>query len=82
VLNKYIYDFNKTRYIISIVTSFFVIILTNYSAIYVNNPINQELVIFIKCIFMRGYNVFLIIIFKVAYYLRKYFKNNINGGIL
>jgi hypothetical protein len=81
VLNKYIYNFDNTGYIISIVTSFIVIASANYSAVYVNNSINQKLFTFTEYIFIKGYHVPLIIIFKGTYYLRKYFKNNINSDI-
>ena len=59
-----------------------VIVLIDYNAIYVNDLANKELITSIECISADSYYVFLMIIFKDAYHLRKHFNNDINGRIL
>ncbi len=59
-----------------------VIVLKDCYIVYINDLNNKELVTLTKCIFTSGYYIPLIITFKGAYYLCKYFDNNLNGDVL
>jgi hypothetical protein len=48
----------------------------------VDNLDNRELVTTVECISAGGYYLPIMLIFKGAYHLRKYFKNNINDNTL
>ena len=67
---------------IGIVNSSLVIAPTDVKEVYINNLENQELIISIECISTGGYYIPPIIIFKGAYYLYKYFTNDIDSNIL
>jgi hypothetical protein len=77
-----IYNFDKTGCLIGMVNSSLVVVPKGCIVAYVNDPENRELVTSIKCIFAGGYHVPPMITFKGAYYLRKYFKNEMDGNIL
>ena len=66
---------------ISVTAGFLVITSANYKAFYIDDPTNQELVTSTECISTSSFHVPLMITFKGAYYLRKYFKNDIDGDI-
>ena len=67
---------------ISVVNSSLVIVPTDAKEVYINNPENRELITSTECISAGGYHVPPMITFKGAYYLRKYFTNDIDGNIL
>lgn len=60
----------------------FVIILIDYETVYINDPTNREVVTIIVCINRGGHYIPNIVIFKGAYYLSKYFNNDIDGNTL
>ena len=76
------YNFDETGCLISIVNGSLVIVPKGCTVAYVDDPENRELVTSTECISASGYHVPLIITFKGAYYLRKYFKNEMDGNIL
>ena len=82
ILDKDTYNFDESGYLIGVVSSLIVIVPIGYKAVYVDNPTNRELVTSIEYISIGGYYVPPIIIFKGAYHLRKYFKNDIDSYIL
>ena len=59
-----------------------IIVPTNCIVAYVDDPDNQELVTSTECISVGGFHVPPMITFKGAYYLRKYFKNDMDDNIL
>ena len=63
---------------ISIVTDFLIITSADCKVVYVDDPANRELVTLTEYIFLSNFHVLLIITFKGAYYLCKYFKNDID----
>jgi hypothetical protein len=67
---------------IGIVARSLVIVPVSCEATYTNNPENRELVTLTECISAGGYHVLLMITFKGADHLRKYFKNDTDGNIL
>jgi hypothetical protein len=67
---------------IRMVNSLLVVVPAGCIVVYVNNLENQELVISTECISTSGYHVLLMITFKGAYYLCKYFINKIDSNIL
>jgi len=67
---------------IGIVAGSLVIVSAGYTAVYVNNSTNRELVTLTKCISASGFYVPFIITFKNAYYFCKYFKNEMDKNIL
>jgi DDE superfamily endonuclease len=82
ILDEDIYNFDETGYLIGVVSGSFVIVPIGCEAVYVDDPANRELVTSTECISAGGHHVPPMIIFKGAYHLRKYFKNDMNGGIL
>jgi hypothetical protein len=82
VLDDDIYNFDETGYQIGVTARDMVIIPIGIEAVYVDNPENRELVTSIEYIRASGYHIPAIITFKGAYYLRKYFKNDIEDDIL
>ena len=67
---------------ISIQVGSLVLVPTNYIVTYIDDPRNRELVTSTKCISTSGFHVPPMITFKGVYYLRKYFKNDIDSDIL
>ena len=67
---------------ISIVIGSLTIVSTNCEVVYINNPMNRELVTSTEYISIGGYHIPLMIIFKGIYYLYKYFNNDIDSNIL
>jgi hypothetical protein len=82
ILNNNIYNFDKIGCLIGMVAGSLVIVPVDCQASYVDNPNNQELVTLTECIFASGFHVSLMITFKGAYHLRKFFKNDMDGNIL
>ena len=67
---------------IGMVTGSIIIAPASCNTIYVDDPVNRELVTSTECISAGGYHVPPMITFKGAYHLRKYFKNDTDGDIL
>lgn len=68
--------------IIRIISGSLVVVPANCDAVYVDDPINRELVTSTEYISTGGYHVPVIVIFQGAYYLRKFFKNHMSGDTL
>ena len=68
--------------IISIVAGSLIIVPASYITAYINDPANRELVILTEYISAGGFHVPLMITFKGAFYLQKFFKNEIDRNIL
>jgi len=60
----------------------FVVAPADAVASYVDDPEERELVTATECISGGGYHVPCMLTFKGAWYLRKYFKNQIDGDTL
>ena len=82
IVDDDIYNFDETGCQIGLTTRNRVVVLQGLDKIFVNNPDNKELVTCIKCFSTTGYYVLQMLIFKGAYYLRKYFDNDIDGNTL
>jgi hypothetical protein len=67
---------------IGVVSGLLVIVPLDCETVYVDDPANRELVTSTECISASGHHVPPMIIFKGAYHLRKYFKNDIDGRVL
>ena len=59
-----------------------IIVPTSTTIAYVDDPANRELVTSTECISAGGYHVPPIIIFKGAYHLQKFIKNDMDSNIL
>jgi hypothetical protein len=59
-----------------------VIVPRDCNVVYIDDLDNRELVTLIECISASGYHVPLMITFKGAFHLRKYFDNDLNGDVL
>jgi hypothetical protein len=59
-----------------------VLVPVDCTVAYIDDPANRELVISTECISAGGFHVPPMIMFKGAYHLRKYFKNDTDGDIL
>ena len=81
ILNKDIYNFDKTGYIINKVFRSEVLIFVNFETVCIDDLTNQELVTAVECIFIGGYHDSFTIIFKRAFHLRKLFKKTIQKVI-
>jgi hypothetical protein len=82
ILDEDIYNFDETGYMIGVVSGSLVIVPLDCETVYVDDPANRELVTSTECISASGHHVPPMIIFKGAYHLRKYFKNDIDGRVL
>ena len=82
ILDEDIYNFDETGCQIGITAGGIVIIPANVTRVYVNDPDNKELVTAVECISAGGYHVLVMLIFKGAYHLRKYFENDIDDNVL
>jgi len=82
IQDKDIYNFDQVGCMIGIVSGSLVVVLADCKEVFVDDPYNRELVIITKYISVGGYYLPPMIIYKGAYYLRKYFKNDIDGDIL
>jgi hypothetical protein len=82
ILDEDIYNFDETGYMIGVVSGLLVIVPLDCETVYVDDPANRELVTSTECISASGHHVPPMIIFKGAYHLRKYFKNDIDGRVL
>ena len=81
-MDEDIYNFDETGYQIGITAGGIVIVPTNIERVYVNDPDNKELIMVVECISAGGYHVPAMVIFKGAYHLCKYFKNDMDDDIL
>jgi hypothetical protein len=75
-------NFDETSFQIRVVTGNRVYISLNCEAIYNTDLENRELVIVVVTINYGAIKVLAIIIFKGAYHLRGYFKNDLDDNIL
>ena len=82
ILDEDTYNFDESGYLIGVVSGSIVIVPIGCEAVYVDDPANRELVTSTECISAGGHHVPPMIIFKGAYHLRKYFKNDMDGRIL
>ena len=82
MLDKDIYNFDETGCQIGVATGSRVVVPQGLDKIFVNNPENKELVTCVEYFSAIGYHVPPMLIFKGAYYLRKYFENDIDGDTL
>ena len=82
ILDDDIYNFDKTGYLIGAVSGSLNIVPIYCETVYINDPANRELVTATECISAGGFHVPPMIIFKKAFHLCKYFKNNTDGNIL
>jgi hypothetical protein len=82
ILDEDTYNFDETGCLIGIVAGSLIIVPTDCTVAYIDDPANRELVASTECISTGGFHVPLIIIFKDAHHLRKYFKNDMDRNIL
>ncbi len=86
ILDDDVYNFDETSYHIGITTRGRVIVPKGVpkseTHAFVNNADNRELVTSVECFSTTGYCVPPMLIFKGAYYIRKYFENDIDGDTL
>jgi hypothetical protein len=82
ILDDDVYNFDETGCQIGITAGGRVIIPETERHDFVNDPDNRELVTSVECFSSTGYHVPPMLIFKGAYHLRKYSKNDINGNTL
>jgi hypothetical protein len=75
-------NFDETSFQIRVVTGNRVYISLNCEAIYNTDLENRELIIAVVTINYSAIKVLAIIIFKGAYHLRGYFKNDLDDNIL
>ena len=82
MLDKDVYNFDETGCMIGVTAGSWVIVPSDCKTSYVDDPDNRELVTSTECFSAGGFHVPLMLTFKGAYHLRKYFKNEINGDVL
>ena len=82
ILDDNTYNFDETSCQISILARNRVIVPQGLKRIFVNDLDNKELVTCVECFSATSYYIPLMLIFKGAYYLQKYFDNNIDGDTL
>jgi hypothetical protein len=75
-------NFDESGFQIRVVTRDRVYVSLDYEVIYNIDPNNRELVTAVVTINYGSKKVPLMIIFKGVYYLRGYFKNQLDGNIL
>ena len=73
ILDKDIYNFNEIGCIIRVINRSIVIIPAGAKEAYIDDLENQEVIMSTECISAGNYYVPLMITFKGAYYLYKYF---------
>ena len=77
-----IYNFDETGFQISVTSGENVLVPRDITVVYSADPENKELITSVKTLNYGGQKVPLMIIFAGAYYLRRYFKNDLDGDIL
>ena len=82
ILDKDIYNFNETGYLIRMVTGSLIIVPASTIIAYIDDPVNRGLVTSTECISAGGYHIPPMITFKGTYHLWKFFKNDMDGNIL